>query len=209
MKWLLIILIVFVAFPANAAEVATPAICLLTSEYHPSDDVNYQPGVDVHGNPVTQADLGMMPFDQADIVSVPLTVDLARRIRETPDEYEGVEMQAPLGMLDIQMDGTITFNGQDWTGEVRRFCGDPTQWPDGQAAADVIQSEPEEAAAPEQVTAPAEPKPPVQKVVEPAPAPEPAAEPKVEPVAAPQSAKEEEEPGRLLEGGESREEGYR
>jgi hypothetical protein len=36
---------------------------------------------------------------------------------------KGINMEAPLGMLEIHQDGTIRYNDQDWTAPVLTLCG--------------------------------------------------------------------------------------
>lgn len=88
-----------------------------------SQSAAYQAGVDVDGNAVVPADLnsnsmaGMM-----NVVKVPLEIDLAKKISSL--KQAGIEMNAPLGMMEIHQDGKILYNGQDITSPMMTLCGE-------------------------------------------------------------------------------------
>lgn len=132
------------SLPAQAGEEkGTPAACRLLSAHSPAADVAYAPGTDVYGRPVVPADLDAVPpLEIPDVIRVPLSVDLAGRIRDNPDDFEGVQMEAPLGMLEIHKDGRVTYNGQDWTASVHAACGKGAG--DGHKPADSLQSSPDD-----------------------------------------------------------------
>lgn len=141
MKFLFIALLVF-AFPVSAQTVVVEE-CKAITGHIPADDVNYKPGVDVSGKPVVPADLNAAPFVVPDILMIPLSVDLARRLPDPPD---GVLGEAPLGFLEVHKNGRITYEGQDWTSQIYAVCQDrslPEITPqDGQILLESVQSSP-------------------------------------------------------------------
>ena len=121
MRFLAILLLVTFTNQAHAAD-DKDKVCKLVSTYSPAQNVVYQAGVDVNGNPVVGADLNTSPMNEAlNIIKVPLNVDLAQRVARLTGQ--GIEMNAPLGMLEIQQNGKITYNGEDWTKPVMTLCG--------------------------------------------------------------------------------------
>jgi hypothetical protein len=108
-------LLVF-ASAAPAAEVGYLALqdgaCDQLVEHVPDADVTYQPGVDVHGNPVTPADLNP-PVVMPDTFLIPLELDLfdAFGIPADPDLFEGTIV---IGTVELQ-GKRVTFNGQPLT----------------------------------------------------------------------------------------------
>ena len=88
---------VLLAVPAAAAETVTisTADCRRLVDHAGSAD--YRPGVDVRGRPVAPADLpGGQTIDLPEVIEIPLTVDVARRLGR------GLEGKAPLGALTVK-----------------------------------------------------------------------------------------------------------
>lgn len=87
-------------------------VCDRLVEHVPDDDVTYQPGVDVHGNPVAPADINP-PIATPEVFWIPLEVDLQDRfgIPADPDFFEG---DIAIGMVRIE-GNRVTYNGQDLT----------------------------------------------------------------------------------------------
>lgn len=144
---------------ANAEEENISPVCQVLATHVPADDVAYKAGVDVNGNAVVPADLNAQPFTVPDVIKVLLDMNLAERI---PNVADGIELKAPLGMLEIHSNGTVRYNGEDWTAPVMTLCGQshkvmeepetqevkapaieekPQSKPSGQASEDVIKSE--------------------------------------------------------------------
>ncbi|PZQ44076.1 MAG: hypothetical protein DI551_10890 [Micavibrio aeruginosavorus] len=194
MKHVLAAALLIFSMPAFAQDI--PPECRLLKEHAPSSDVAYQPGVDVHGKPVVPADINAAPMglNQQTIV-VPLTVDLAQRLQN--QSINGLQMEGTLGFLEIGPGGKVTYNGQDLTSRVHVLCdqaaGKPAPAPDGQIAPDPVQYPPvtNKKDAPKAV--PVKPAAPV------------APELKLPPVA---PVEKKPEQGKLIEGGDYREEGY-
>lgn len=123
--------------PAFAQTMVVPPECRLLPEHRPSPDVAYQSGVDTKGKSVVPADINAAPIDIANqTIVVPLTIDLAERMRGQP--AEGLQLEGNLGYLEIQPDGRVSHNGQDWTSQVYVLCGKQGVMPDGQSSEDVI-----------------------------------------------------------------------
>ncbi len=132
----------FMAAPALAQTVEY-AECKTIAEYFPQADVNYQPGVDVNGKAVVPADLNAAPMELPDIMTIPLSIDLAKRL---PDAPAGAQMEASLGFLEVHKDGRVTYEGKDWTPQVYAICRGETLPPlgaeDGQTGGETVQSGP-------------------------------------------------------------------
>lgn len=142
MRYLLTFLCMLAALPASA-QTMEYAECKTLAEYFPQAGVNYQPGVDVSGKSVVPADLNAAPFELPDIMAIPLSVDLARRL---PDAPKGMEADASLGFLEVHKNGRITFDGKDWTPQVYAICRGETPSPlpaeDGQKVGETVESAP-------------------------------------------------------------------
>ncbi len=116
-----VVLICSISFPVRAQEAPSvtpeldPEICSFMVAHQPDSDVAYTPGVDVHGKPVIEADVGGGAFFiQADEISFTLNVDLAKYLGIGVPE--GIETKADLGMIVIDRNGAVTFNGQPMEG---------------------------------------------------------------------------------------------
>ena len=96
------------------------ALCKLRAQHTASPGAAYQPGVDVHGNPVMPADVNAAPSMVPDVIRIPMTVDLAQRLGTVP---AGMELKADTGMVEIHKDGKVIFNGQDFTTQSVAVCG--------------------------------------------------------------------------------------
>lgn len=82
---------------------------------------DYQPGVDVNGNPVAPADLaGDTGSLSPDYIEVPMTIDLAKKMDLLPT---GAEMKLPVANLKLFKDGKVEYNGQDVTSRTTELCG--------------------------------------------------------------------------------------
>ncbi len=113
--------------PAQAQVTDTKALCQLLAQHRTADSAVYKAGVDVDGNAVVPADLNSTPplGGVLDVVKIPLEVDLAERFSGFSGfEGSGLELEAPLGMLEIHQDGTVKHNGQDWTQPILALCGE-------------------------------------------------------------------------------------
>lgn len=100
----------------DQAITLTRADCSRLVKHVPAADVDFQPGVDVHGNPVAPADLdGGYQVALPETVRIPITVLLQERfgIPENSVLYKG---EAEIGVAEVSLDGErVTFNGQELT----------------------------------------------------------------------------------------------
>jgi|SRR5215468_4447731 len=107
--------IVLASVPARAAE-RTIAVarsdCELAVRYVPPPGVAYQPGVDVHGNPVVPADLaGGRRLQLPETIPVVITDDLRKRFG-LPDDSPLFDSNSFVGIVALRLsDGRLTFNG--------------------------------------------------------------------------------------------------
>lgn len=114
----------FIAGAAFAQDDGTmPPECRFVVRHVAEQGAAYTPGVDVRGKPVAPADINAAPFALPDVIQVPISVDLIERIRNAPEQFQGVEGEADYGVLEIHKDGRILYDGQDWSDPVRAACG--------------------------------------------------------------------------------------
>jgi hypothetical protein len=115
----------------------TRADCSRLVKHTPAPDVAYQPGVDVHGNPVAPADLdGGYQVALPRVIRIPITVLLQDRFG-IPENSVLYKAEAEIGVAEIDLtDGRVTFNGQDLaTAEARALsaaCQEYLRAPPGQ-----------------------------------------------------------------------------
>lgn len=123
MKYATLALAALLALTAQAyAQDTSSALCRILADHESAKGVAYQSGVDVHGKPVVPADYNnggqsMVP----DVVKIPLTVDLAKRLNGPLPA--GTQLEAVTGNLEIRKDGSVTYNGQDMTQQANILCG--------------------------------------------------------------------------------------
>ncbi|MCE2510088.1 MAG: hypothetical protein J4G10_03810 [Alphaproteobacteria bacterium] len=85
--------------------------CLKITKHVPAADVEYQPGVDVHGRPVAPADVeGSSSVKVPENFTIDITVELDARfgMPATPDFYKP---EANIGVVTVEGDQAY-FNGQ-------------------------------------------------------------------------------------------------
>ena len=108
-------------FAADASPTVDLALCNALVKHKPSADVEYQPGVDVRGNPVAPADLAGSPqIKLPDKIQIPLTLSLVKVLNLNTSQYPynqfGPGTEAQLGSLEVEGD-KVTFNGQPLSDE--------------------------------------------------------------------------------------------
>lgn len=118
------VVLVLTAQPVFAEEgVIDLQACRQLVEHKPDADVAYQPGVDVNGNPVVEADLNPSPVKVPEKVTFDITVDMAKYLGITAPA--GLEGQAKMGTVAYE-DGVLTFNGEPMEGPavaaLREIC---------------------------------------------------------------------------------------
>ncbi len=105
----------------------TKADCLRLVPHEPAPDVEYQPGVDVRGEPVAPADLhGGSRIELPETVTIPIEVDLADRFG-LPDD-DSFESDVHVGTVEVHLeDGYATFNGQPLVPAAQRLLAERCQ----------------------------------------------------------------------------------
>lgn len=106
---------------STASGQPDPALCRALVKHTPAPDVNYQPGIDLHGKAVAPADLpGQTQIKMPDKIEIPLTVSLAKVLNLNTSQYPysqlGQGTEATLGTIAVEGD-KVTFNGQPLTDE--------------------------------------------------------------------------------------------
>lgn len=94
--------------PSPALAEFDPDDCRIIERHSPDDDVAFEPGVDVDGEPVAPADLpGQRGVEVSGAIAFPVTVDVFERLGV--DRTDGVAIEGEIGVLRLE-DGQLTFN---------------------------------------------------------------------------------------------------
>ena len=97
-------------------------LCQVLDKHVPDDDVAYTPGIDVKGNPVAPADLnGGANFELPETVKIPLTINLAEAFG-IEGAFTEDSLNAPLGIIEVGMDGKVIYNGRDISSQAVVYC---------------------------------------------------------------------------------------
>jgi hypothetical protein len=124
-KYIIVLLcLLFVSHTVIAKETAkksdetllTAQECQYLTEYQPHKDgsADYQPGVDVHGKPVVEADLTPSVIQPPAVYSFDLTVDVAKYMGlNTPTGLLG---ETKMGVITVD-NGQVSFNGKPLEGD--------------------------------------------------------------------------------------------
>jgi hypothetical protein len=106
---------------ASTVSVAEPVIIITKNDcsrlvaHQPAPDVNYTPGIDVHGNAVAPADLpGQPQMAIPDEIAIDITVEIQERFG-IPSNSALFKPEARVGTVVVKPDGSATFNGQPLT----------------------------------------------------------------------------------------------
>ena len=117
---------VFAQTVTDDVVVIDDSACRSIVRHVPAADAAYQPGVDVKGRPVVEADINAAAIKIPHTVSFPITVDVMKYAGITPPA--GVEGLASIGQVDVHPDGRMYFNGAPIEGEaeaaLRALCKD-------------------------------------------------------------------------------------
>lgn len=99
----------------NGAEIFIPEKeCQYLTAYQPAPGVEYQPGVDVHGKPVMEADVTPSVIKPPEKYSFDITVEVARYMGlSVPD---GVFGEMKVGTITVDK-GQMLFNGNPVEGD--------------------------------------------------------------------------------------------
>ncbi len=102
-----------------ASAAAQPQSVIISAEdcralvrHAPAPGVAYEPGVDVRGRRVTQADLNPSPITLPENFAVHITVDLFDRMGIPPGGDAEYEAEVGVGTVEVTADRRILFNGQ-------------------------------------------------------------------------------------------------
>ena len=104
------------SYAAENSPTIDPAVCRALTKHEPDANVNYQPGVDVHGKPVAPADLaGAQKMQLPQTITIPLTLQLAKVLNLNTNQYPynqlGNSTEVQLGTFTVTGD-KVLFNGQ-------------------------------------------------------------------------------------------------
>ncbi|MCE9507372.1 MAG: hypothetical protein K8R48_03510 [Alphaproteobacteria bacterium] len=119
-KLMTVLFVLLLAQNALAAEethekpLVTAEDCRFLTAYQPSPGTEYQPGVDVRGKPVVEADLTPSVIQPPEKYSFDLTVDVMKYIGLT--EPTGVLGETKMGTVTVEK-GKIMFNGKPLGGD--------------------------------------------------------------------------------------------
>ncbi len=98
--------------------------CKMLVEHQPAPDVAYQPGVDVNGKPVVEAEINPSPIKPPETIEFDLTVDTATYGGIPP--HDAAEAFTKIGRITVDPQGHLTFNGQPLEGDaaaaLRELC---------------------------------------------------------------------------------------
>ncbi|MCI5059710.1 MAG: hypothetical protein MRY79_01420 [Alphaproteobacteria bacterium] len=120
----LLLLFFWAVLPMNASAQSLEGqmICgVLAAQHKPSAGVAYKGGVDVHGKAVVPADLNVSPIMPPEVIKIPLTIDLSKRIQTFSDQP--LNTDSALGMIDVHSDGRVMYNGRDVAVPLKTACG--------------------------------------------------------------------------------------
>jgi len=124
--------LLFASQASMAQDASAPVVsaknCQALVAYHPKVDgsVEYNPGADVHGKPVMEADLTPPVVLPPEKISFDLTIDLAKYMGLTTPA--GTMGEARMGTITVEK-GQVKFNGKPLEGDaeaaLRALCADP------------------------------------------------------------------------------------
>ncbi len=115
-------LIILCMWPQMVWAQSEPVECRILSAHQVRSDVHFVPGQDVKGRPVVPADINSAPMALPDVITAPLTIDLASRLQNM-SVPAGIDMKSPLGFLEIYKNGRVVYDGRDITSQAYALCG--------------------------------------------------------------------------------------
>ncbi|MBN8521319.1 MAG: hypothetical protein J0L77_05420 [Alphaproteobacteria bacterium] len=115
-------LIILCMWPQMVLAQSEPVECRILSAHQPRSDVHFVPGQDVKGRPVVPADINSVPMTVPEVITAPLTVDMASRLQNM-SVPAGIDMKSPLGFLEIYKNGRVVYDGRDITSQAYALCG--------------------------------------------------------------------------------------
>jgi hypothetical protein len=122
----------------------TRADCRRLVRHEPAEGVDYEPGVDVHGNEVAPAEVGGgVELDLPERVTIPIELDVLTGRRQGRDAPQGDDPgdvsddadlgdrligEAQIGTVEVDVEtGRATFNGQPLRTEAQRRLAEKCQ----------------------------------------------------------------------------------
>lgn len=103
--------------PDGVAPAIDKDLCQYLARHVPGDDVAYEPGVDVNGKPVVEADAGdASPLALPEKTEFTLTVDIAKYLGLNVPA--GLAGEAAIGSVALD-EGDILFNGEAMSGKMQ------------------------------------------------------------------------------------------
>lgn len=110
----------------GSAPIVDDEICQFLVEHHPVPGVEYEPGIDVHGKPVIEAETSVSMFQATpdDEIKFDINVDMAKYIGVTVPG-DALEAQAKFGTIEYK-NGIMTLDGKPLSPEndasLRSLC---------------------------------------------------------------------------------------
>ncbi len=120
---ILFVLLCVAALPVQAESYGVRAVCSTMVEHQPDSDVHYHPGMQVQGEFDVPVNIENSLQPTHDVIKIPVTVDLVDAFGLTVEN--GVELEPDVAMIEVHMDGRVTYNGQDIKSHVETGCDNP------------------------------------------------------------------------------------
>ncbi len=120
---------------AFAQEVVVQDFCGFLPQYQMPAGVEYIP----ESEAVVAADIHPLGRGVPEVINIPITVKLAERFPDLGIPTD-LELQPNVGMLSIQQDGHVFYNGQDVTTQVMTTCTGMTTKTGGAEAPVVVET---------------------------------------------------------------------
>ena len=99
----------------------THSFCQLLPNYKEAPGVEYQPGVDAHGQFVAPADItGQPALRNFDSVEIPVEANLVRQFGV--DVPPGTQLKPDVALISIHKNGQVDYNGQDISKQAHELC---------------------------------------------------------------------------------------
>jgi hypothetical protein len=108
------------SIPAAAQDASFDVLCLTLPDAQVVNDVEYKPGVDVNGKAVVPADINALDASVADVINIPVTVDLVQKFSLM--NMQGIELKPDVSNIAIHKDGRVSYNGQDISKQAYSVC---------------------------------------------------------------------------------------
>lgn len=118
---LFVLLCLGITASAQAKPPAVRGLCTAMVEHQPDADVNYHPGMQVQGAFDVPVNVENSLQPTYDVIKIPVTLDLLQALGVS--SATGFELEPDVAMIEIHMDGRVTYNGQDIQSNVSTVCG--------------------------------------------------------------------------------------